>query len=74
MTHHPACSEHLDPNVAFPRDPNIDCKLEDMLADPIIQLVMKRDGVSKADVEKLIYQTRARLIMAQASFSDRVAA
>jgi len=45
-----------------------------MLADPIIQLVMKRDGVSRADVEQVVYQTRTRLMAAKAYFSAQAAA
>lgn len=43
-------------------EPGIEPHLKDMLDDPIIQSVMKRDGVKREDVEKLIDHVRARLI------------
>lgn len=74
MTYRQACPGQPELTAALQRDPGIDCKLEDMLIDPVIQLVMKSDGVSRADVEKLVYKTRARLMAAQASSPNRVAA
>ena len=35
--------------------------LPEMLADPIVQTVMARDGVTKQDVEALIETVRARM-------------
>ena len=52
------------PNEAarFWQESGIEPSLEDMLADPLIRLVMQCDGISKADVEDVIDQTRARLM------------
>ncbi len=56
------------------QNPGIEPKLEDMLADPLIHLVMQRDHISRTDVEKVIDQTRARLMAARACSDDVVAA
>ena len=55
------------------QDLSTEPKLEDMLADPIIQLVMKRDGVCRADIEKVMDQTRARLMAANVRSSAAAA-
>ena len=34
--------------------------LEEMLADPIVQLVMQRDGISADDVRQVIAEARRR--------------
>ena len=34
--------------------------LEEMLADPIVQLVMRRDGISADDVRQVIAEARRR--------------
>jgi hypothetical protein len=36
--------------------------LQEMLADPIVQTVMARDGVTKQDVEGLIETVRERVV------------
>ncbi len=74
MTSHQASTAQQETAATLWRDPNVDYRLEDMLADPVIQLVMKRDGVSRADVEQVVYQTRARLMAAQGYFSAQAAA
>ena len=47
------------------QDPRIEPKLEDMLADPMVELIMRRDGICRADVERVINQTRIRLMTAK---------
>ena len=39
--------------------------LQEMLADPIVQTVMARDGVTKHDVEALIETVRDRMAVRQ---------
>jgi hypothetical protein len=41
--------------------PNRELSLPEMLADPIVQIVMARDGVTKQDVEGLIGAMRAHV-------------
>lgn len=40
---------------------NKELSLHEMLADPIVQTVMKRDGVTRQQIERLIEATRERL-------------
>jgi len=46
-------------------EPGIEPSLKEMLDDPLIQFVMKRDGVTRADIETLIGSMRARFISAK---------
>jgi hypothetical protein len=41
--------------------PDRELSLPEMLADPIVQAVMARDGVTKQDVEGLIGAVRGRM-------------
>lgn len=41
--------------------PDRELSLQEMLADPIVQMVMARDGVTKQDVEGLIGAVRDRM-------------
>ncbi len=41
--------------------PDRELSLPEMLADPIVQMVMARDGVTKQDVEGLIGAVRDRM-------------
>jgi len=43
------------------RDAGEEPKLSDVLADPLIHLVMRRDGVSRAQLDAVIAQARAAL-------------
>ena len=42
-------------------NPELELSLPEMLADPIVQMVMARDGVTKQDVEGLIGAVRDRM-------------
>ena len=42
-------------------NPDRELSLQEMLADPIVQMVMARDGVTKQDVEGLIGEMRDRM-------------
>ncbi len=42
-------------------NPDRELSLPEMLADPIVQMVMARDGVTKQDVEGLIGAVRDRM-------------
>ena len=53
--------------------PGVEPKLEDMLADPTMQQVMKRDCVSAVEVRILMNQMRVRLMAIQ-SHTDDIAA
>lgn len=55
------------------QEPGIEPSLEDMFADPLVHLVMQRDGIGRADVEEAIDRARARLMAAKAC-SDLAAA
>lgn len=54
------------------QEPDIEPSLEDMLADPLVHLVMQRDGVSRADVQQVIDQTRARLVTGAAPAKPKI--
>ena len=41
---------------------NAEPALSDILSDPIVRLVMLRDGVREEDLEKLVTQTRNHLL------------
>ena len=50
--------------------------LEDVMTDPVVRLVMARDGVTLADLRDVITEARSRLlirqlIQAEASFRSR---
>lgn len=54
--------KHPNGIVKTSQKSDIEPCLEDMLADPLIQLVMQRDGVSKAHIKEVMDQTRVRLM------------
>ena len=41
---------------------NEEPRLEDLLVDPIVRAVMRRDAVSRADLDRLITEVRERLV------------
>jgi hypothetical protein len=56
------------PNAAdMWRDPGIEPSLEDVLSDPLVHLVMRRDRLSVADVRQVMDITQARLLVTNAS-------
>ena len=48
------------------RDPSLP-SLEDVLSDPLVHLVMRRDRLSVADVRQVMDITQARLLVTTAS-------
>lgn len=52
---------YLAKSAKLGRQADIEPSLEEMLEDLVIQQVMQCDGISKAEVEKVISQARARL-------------
>ncbi len=49
------------------RDPGIEPSLEDVLSDPLVHLIMRRDRLSVADVRQVMNITQARLLVTKAS-------
>ena len=45
--------------------------LEDVLVDPIVHAVMRRDAVSRADLDRLITEVRERLVPIHSSARAR---
>ncbi len=45
--------------------------LEELLCDPIVQLMMRRDGVARRDVERVIEAARRRLSGNRAAGTSR---
>ena len=68
-----AYAEESEIDIQLWQNSGIEPKLEGILADPLIQLVMQCDGVSRTEIEKVIDQTRTRL-MAARGCSDVIAA
>lgn len=55
--------------------PEAELSLDDMLADPIVHLVMRRDGVDEAEVRALIRRLARRLRPSEPrSFAERAGA
>lgn len=54
-------------------EPGIEPALNDMLDDPVVQLLMQRDGVGRSDVERLIDLMRVRVMSARARTVEKVA-
>ena len=48
------------------RDPGIEPSLEDVLSDPLVHLIMRRDHLSVADVRQMMDITQARLLVTRA--------
>jgi hypothetical protein len=48
---------------------NYEPRLDDLLGDPVVQAVMARDGVSRADVLECVERARRRV--ARAEFQSR---
>ena len=49
------------------RRPGIERRLEDILSEPLVKMVMQRDGVSKNDLQEMMHLTQARLTKASPS-------
>lgn len=47
-------------------EPGVEPALEEILSDPIVRLVMRRDHIARADVLAAVYAARARLGLAAA--------
>jgi len=48
------------------RDPGVEPSLEDVLSDPLVNLIMRRDHLSVADVRQMMDITQARLLVTRA--------
>jgi hypothetical protein len=46
-------------------DPEAELTLDDMLADPIVHLVMQRDGLDEAELRALIHKVALRFRQAE---------
>lgn len=64
MDHRLTCTLHGDQCTADRRRrEDLEPQLGDLLNDPILSLLMKSDGLSRADLERIIDNARRRLSM-----------